>query len=333
MSIKAFPPAKNKAPAGGRGELPRRNAEITTEVAGYKVHPVAAMFPLLEGADYEELKANIAANGQMHPAIVVGDVLLDGRNRARACAELSFGLKVEQYKDALDPAEYISAANLHRRHLSDDQRVQIAAQIHRWTIEQQNAKKKAAGKSADGQAGGRGRKNLNPKSGSGLRDVAAMHARSTAGQIAAAAKTTRYKAEQALAVDKHSPGLEAEVIQGAVSLAEAAKKISIEPRIKTVSRGASRRKPALPREGTKKRTQWEQTAKRRMIEGLSIINGICRGLAEQNIVLLAPVVTGKERLDWIRITKKESRILREFARKLETFPPQPSCMLNEARSK
>jgi hypothetical protein len=61
-------------------------------------------------------------------------------------------------------------------------------------------------KSADGVAGGRGhKKNLNLKSDSSFpkRDIAAMNANSTIGQIAKQAGTSRYRAEQALRHRKH----------------------------------------------------------------------------------------------------------------------------------
>jgi hypothetical protein len=191
-------------------------------IGKYRVHPVAAMFPLLTGAALDELRVSIAANGQIYPAVAERDVLLDGRNRALICEQLGIELKVEQYRDTLDPAEFIRLSNIDRRHLSEDQHVQIAERIRRWQIEQENAAKKATGKSADGKAGGRGKRNLTQKSESGFRD---RNRRSTAGQLAADAKTSRYKAEQAIAVGKHSPVLADQVVKGEVTLADAHKEV------------------------------------------------------------------------------------------------------------
>lgn len=42
------------------------NSEIEP-IAGYKVHPVAAMFPLIEGAAYEELQASVRAHRRDAP--------------------------------------------------------------------------------------------------------------------------------------------------------------------------------------------------------------------------------------------------------------------------
>jgi hypothetical protein len=92
-----------------------------------------------------------------------------------------------------------------------------------WRIEQSNAEKQASGKSADGTAGGRGRKKtLPPNDGKVSQD---RHARSTAGQIAADAKVSERKAAQAVAVAKAKPELLEQVKSGVVKLKDAAKQV------------------------------------------------------------------------------------------------------------
>jgi hypothetical protein len=95
-----------------------------------EVHPAAKAFPLMTGKDFEEFKESIrAAGGNKEPIIRNGDVLLDGRNRARAVEQLlREGADVRPQIDEWKPeggeteAEFIRRANLHRRHLTDDQR-------------------------------------------------------------------------------------------------------------------------------------------------------------------------------------------------------------------
>jgi hypothetical protein len=53
-------------------------------------HPLAAIFPLMEGAG-DELVADIKANGQRQWIVTYEGMILDGRNRFRAC--LAAGVK------------------------------------------------------------------------------------------------------------------------------------------------------------------------------------------------------------------------------------------------
>src|SRR5262249_60772973 len=49
------------------------------------VDPAAELFPLMQGKELEDLAANIQANGLINPIPTHKGVILDGRNRYRAC--------------------------------------------------------------------------------------------------------------------------------------------------------------------------------------------------------------------------------------------------------
>ena len=51
----------------------------------YKFHPLADVLPLIEGAEFDQLVADIAKNGLLNPITIHDDMVLDGRNRDRAC--------------------------------------------------------------------------------------------------------------------------------------------------------------------------------------------------------------------------------------------------------
>jgi phage N-6-adenine-methyltransferase len=93
-----------------------------------KVHPIAALFPMLQGAELAALAEDIRTNGLQQPIMMQGDTLLDGRNRLAACETIGIEPTFVEFAGA-DPIAFIIGANLHRRHLSESQRAMIAARM------------------------------------------------------------------------------------------------------------------------------------------------------------------------------------------------------------
>ncbi|WP_334032772.1 ParB N-terminal domain-containing protein [Burkholderia gladioli] len=95
------------------------------------LHPLCALFPRLDGAEFDALKADIAANGQRAPVIIHEGQILDGGNRYRACTELGVEPLTVPYSGT-DPFAYVLSLNLHRRHLSPGQQAAIVAAATDW---------------------------------------------------------------------------------------------------------------------------------------------------------------------------------------------------------
>lgn len=102
--------------------------EIVSTI-NYRIHPVADLFPFIEGAAFREFVEDIRANGQREPVVLDSEGrLLDGRNRARACQALGIDVKETRYSG--DDAEaWIISHNVHRRHLTTSQRAMIAGRL------------------------------------------------------------------------------------------------------------------------------------------------------------------------------------------------------------
>ena len=98
-----------------------------------KAHPQADLFPMIEGTEREELLQSIRANGITQKiAIDKNGLIVDGRNRMSCFIELrANGEEVKSPNIELiadkSIAPYVMAANIHRRHLTKQQRAAIIA--------------------------------------------------------------------------------------------------------------------------------------------------------------------------------------------------------------
>ena len=93
-----------------------------------KAHPFADVLPLLEGEAFESLVADIRANGLLELITIHGGLILDGRNRYRACEAAGIEPKFLEF-DGGDPLGFVLSLNVHRRHLSESQRSLVASRL------------------------------------------------------------------------------------------------------------------------------------------------------------------------------------------------------------
>jgi N6-adenosine-specific RNA methylase IME4 len=91
-------------------------------------HPLANIFPLLEGEEFDALVEDIRERGQREPIVLYQNQILDGRNRHRACLEAGIACWFEEY-DGDDPLAFVISLNLKRRHLNESQRAMVAAKL------------------------------------------------------------------------------------------------------------------------------------------------------------------------------------------------------------
>jgi ParB-like chromosome segregation protein Spo0J len=98
----------------------------------WPVHPAADLFPLLGDAELQELADDIRTRGLTQPVWLWSDpergtVLLDGRNRARACqlAGVSVATRIF-HGDEVEAVEFAISENVRRRHLTTGQKAAVA---------------------------------------------------------------------------------------------------------------------------------------------------------------------------------------------------------------
>lgn len=93
-----------------------------------KFHPLSELFPLMQGREFDELVADIKAHGLREPITTLDGMILDGRNRWRACEAAGAEPRTCEYHGE-DPLGWVISLNLHRRHLDESQRAMVAAKI------------------------------------------------------------------------------------------------------------------------------------------------------------------------------------------------------------
>lgn len=104
-----------------------------------KFHPIANIFPLMEGDDFDSLVADIKAYGLLESIWIYDGMILDGRNRFLACAKAGVKPKFRDYRGD-NPLGFVLSLNLERRHLDQSQRACLAAEV--LPLYEQEAKKR-----------------------------------------------------------------------------------------------------------------------------------------------------------------------------------------------
>lgn len=91
----------------------------------YTFHPVANIFPLVEGKEFAELVKDIKDNGLYEPIWLWQDQIIDGRNRYRACSEAGIEPKYRLWEGNGSLLTFVLSLNLKRRHLDQGQKALV----------------------------------------------------------------------------------------------------------------------------------------------------------------------------------------------------------------
>jgi N6-adenosine-specific RNA methylase IME4/ParB-like chromosome segregation protein Spo0J len=93
-----------------------------------KFHPLADIFPLIDGQPFSDLVADVIKHGVREPVWLYEGQILDGRNRWRAAEVAGVECPLRDYEGD-EPASFVVSLNLHRRHLSESQRQLVGAKL------------------------------------------------------------------------------------------------------------------------------------------------------------------------------------------------------------
>ena len=107
------------------------------------VHPAAELFPLMKGPELGLLVEDIDEHGLREPIVMYQGLVLDGRNRLRACEIAGVEPRFVEWEGVGSPLAFVLSRNLHRRHLNEGQRAIIAARA-KGMFEDEAAERKRA---------------------------------------------------------------------------------------------------------------------------------------------------------------------------------------------
>ncbi len=83
----------------------------------------------MEGEEFKELVEDIKEFGQIEPATIYQNKILDGRNRYNACKELNIELLTKEWNPSKitgrTPLQYVISENIMRRNLNQAQKAEI----------------------------------------------------------------------------------------------------------------------------------------------------------------------------------------------------------------
>src|SRR5262249_26193047 len=102
-------------------------------------HPFSKLFPPISEEDFGKLAADIKLNCLHQPIVRYQGKILDGNNRYRACELVKIAPKFVDFTgDDAAARNYVISANIHRRHLSPDERRGIIAELLKLNPNQSN---------------------------------------------------------------------------------------------------------------------------------------------------------------------------------------------------
>ncbi|HUC30025.1 MAG TPA: hypothetical protein VMR80_10590 [Candidatus Acidoferrum sp.] len=173
-------------------------------------HETANLLPLMRAEELEALTHDIRAKGLQNPVVLFGGKVLDGRNRLLACAKANVAPTFTRFhENGLSALDFVITQNLHRRDLTFDQRVALAARLVPALAKQARLRK-----------GGRPLKGEKPSATvRGVFGKAAAHAAQTTGV------STR-SVEKAIALERKCPGTLAAMLDREMTLQQADKKVN-----------------------------------------------------------------------------------------------------------
>ena len=216
---------------------------MTATIEMLKNHPAADAWPMMDDERYSELRADIEMNGQREPITLCDGMILDGRNRYRACVDLGIEPLTRQY--AGDPWAFAWSLNGARRDLEATVRALIFKRCEdgsaKWEkrlakIAEDGNRKKAEAAKGNANAAKDRAKTVVDHCDQPVKKPKVAVAREARAAEAKVSPATMARADQ---IAKR-PDLEEKVVAGEMKPAEALREIRSDKRRKELANAAAK---------------------------------------------------------------------------------------------
>ena len=100
----------------------------TSQQALFTFHQHADRMPMMGDEEFDQLVENLKEIGLQNPIVLYEGQILDGRNRYLGCVKAGVPLKFIEF-DGEDPVAFVHAVNVHRRHLTVEQKLDLVSKL------------------------------------------------------------------------------------------------------------------------------------------------------------------------------------------------------------
>lgn len=305
---------------GGVNAETEKRMVLAEPITDLQVHPSANLFPMFPDEELRKLADDIKAHGLREPITLYRGEILDGRNRLKACGMAGVVPRFETVTlaEGDSPTLWVVSKNLFRRHLKPGEQAKVALDMLPL-LEEEAAKRKLEGQ----QSGGRGHKKTSVSFDTEV--YPERRACNEAGEAVGLSGVTVYRAKK---VSEADPEAFERVVRGEATVSGEYTKLKAQAQKKAPEKipapePAPEPEPVRKHKGMRKGAQLsERLAHHRMVDIISHVRGLCRGLSELDVALASRSITSRERREWRISAIRAAKVLRAFAAKLRETEPR-----------
>jgi N6-adenosine-specific RNA methylase IME4 len=185
-----------------------------------KFHPVADIFPLMQGEEFDDFVESIRTNGLLNPIRLHPDdgSIVDGRNRERGCAKAGVEPRYETWNGKGSLVAFVVAQNRDRRHLSATDKALLGKKLLPLLAEEAKKRQREHGKTAPGK------KSLTQKVGE-----VKKHEGEAVAEAAKLAGTNRQYVSDLVKMEREAPTVYAKIEKREIEMPVATKLLGHSP--------------------------------------------------------------------------------------------------------